>query len=148
MHARVHIFFCHGTWKRWGQLYTQPSFPLGKAPVLILQEKEWNPGPVLTQRTEAKFLPGIKPRPRSPQLSALPFELTDPPDEASTIGSSSSEYSAHGQVFHYERRNQGCSSVQRQVYPCKLRNHGVRFTRDNRFGNFLLLSAHHSLFSI
>ena len=161
MHARVHIFLAMAVGRGGGQLYTQLFFPLGKAPLLILQEKEWTrgpvltqrteakflrrtPGPVLTQRTEAKFLPRIKPRPCSPQLSALPFELTNPPDEASTIGSSS-EYSAKGQVFHCERRNQGCSSVRRQVFHCTFRNQCCSFTRDKQV---LLLSAPHSLFSI
>ena len=37
------------------------------------------------------------------------------------------ECSAQGQVFHCKRRNQGCSSVQRQVFH---RNQGCNFTRD------------------
>ena len=48
--------------------------------------------------------------------------------------SSSSEFSAQGQVFHCKLSDQGCSSAQRQVFHRKLRNHGCSFrpTRDKQ----------------
>ena len=44
--------------------------------------------------------------------------------------SSSSEYSAQGQVLHRKLRNQGYSSAQRQLFHHKLRNSGCSFTKD------------------
>ena len=40
-------------------------------------------------------------------------------------------------LFHWKRRNQGCSSVQRQIFHCKVRNQSCI----SRCGSFPLLSA-------
>ena len=53
-----------------------------------------------------------------------------------------------GRSFTAKRRNQGRSSVQRQVFHYKLRNNVAVLQGMNRCGSFPLLSAPHSLFSI
>ena len=54
--------------------------------------------------------------------------------EACNITSTPSptQYSAQGQVFHYKRRHQGCSSAQRQVFHRKLSDQGCSFIRDEQ----------------
>ena len=56
--------------------------------------------------------------------------------------------SAQGQVLHCKLRQQGCNFAQKQVFHCKLGNLGCILLGMYRCGNFPLLSAPHSLFSI
>jgi hypothetical protein len=55
----------------------RPHFTPGKAPVPILQEAGWAPGPVWTDR-KSRPPPGFDPGPSSPSSVAIPTELTAP----------------------------------------------------------------------
>ena len=78
--GRIHQYIhTHRTRMRQGgqQSYSQPPLPPGKSLVLILQEAEWIPVPILTRRSEEKSPPLQHPgsNPGHPTRSHAPCRL-------------------------------------------------------------------------
>ena len=72
---------------------------------------------------------------------------TYPGQQMSFARISSSEYSAQGQVLHCKLRNQGRSSVQKQVFTANSGTQAAVLLGMDRCSNFPFLSAPHSLFA-